>query len=221
MSESESGTCANVLHNYTTRVTCTVHCKSRNTEDIPGSGLKKKYYYSDLAEIYVSDSILYWKILCEILMKFRRVETEISVWIPSCISAQIPRSRAGLVAESSGHRVRDRVMNLRVRVRHKRTRVTHHCFQVSNYTCKPGPPTQYYLGYAYACSLPLKAPPYLRTDKISEPPFRGLFAGFSCLGDRPKSKTLLNVPPYILFYNPLFKFLRCPKRERKKNHPLF
>ena len=85
----------------------------------------------------------------------------------------------------------------------------------------PPPPTQYYLGYAYACSLPLKAPPYLRTDKISEPPFRGLFAGFSCLGDPPESKTLLNVPPYILFYNPLFKFLRHPKRERKKNHPLF
>ena len=86
----------------------------------------------------------------------------------------------------------------------------------------PPPPTQYYLGYAYACSLPLKAPPYLRTDNMSEPPFRGLFAGFSCLGDPPKSKTLLNVPPiifYFLFYNPLFKFLRRPKRERKKNHP--
>ena len=43
----------------------------------------------------------------------------------------------------------------------------------------PPPPTQYYLVYAYACSLPLKAPPYLRTDKISEPPlsraFRRLF----------------------------------------------
>ena len=79
----------------------------------------------------------------------------------------------------------------------------------------PGPPTQYYLGYAYARSLPLKAPPYLRTDKISEPPFLGLFAGFSCLGDPPKSRTLLNVPPYISFYNPRLKFLRRPKRERK------
>ena len=29
----------------------------------------------------------------------------------------------------------------------------------------PPPPTQYYLGYVYACSLPLKAPPYLRTGK--------------------------------------------------------
>ena len=82
---------------------------------------------------------------------------------------------------------------------------------------RPPPPTQYYLGYAYACSLPLKAPPYLRNDKISEPPFRGLFLPWR----PPKSKTLLNVPPYILFYNPLFKFLRRPKRERKKTHPLF
>ena len=86
----------------------------------------------------------------------------------------------------------------------------------------PPPPTQYYLGYAYICLFPpLKAPPYLRTDKISEPPFRGLCAGFSCLGDPPKFKTLLKVPPYILFYNPLFKFLRHSKRERKKNHPVF
>ena len=44
---------------------------------------------------------------------------------------------------------------------------------------------------------------------------------FSCLGDPPKSKTLLNVPLIFLFYNPLFKFLWHPKRERKKNHPLF
>ena len=28
----------------------------------------------------------------------------------------------------------------------------------------PPPPTQYYLGYAYACSLPLKAPPPLSPD---------------------------------------------------------
>ena len=85
----------------------------------------------------------------------------------------------------------------------------------------PAPPTQYYLGYAYACSLPLKAPPYLRTDKISEPPFRGLFAGFSCLGDPPKSKTLLNVPHIFYFITPFFNFFRRPKKERKKNHPLF
>ena len=84
----------------------------------------------------------------------------------------------------------------------------------------PPPPTQYYLGYAYACSLPLKAPPYLRTDKISEPPFRGLFAGFSCLGDPPLNpKHCSMYPPYILFYYPLFKFLTHPKREREKKKP--
>ena len=55
-------------------------------------------------------------------------------------------------------------------------------------------------------------------------PFHGLFAGFSCLGDPPKSKTLLNVPPIFILYNPLFKFLRSRRasreRERKK-HPFF
>ena len=85
----------------------------------------------------------------------------------------------------------------------------------------PPPPTQYYLGYAHACSLPLKAPPYLRTDNISEPPFRGLFAGFSCLGDPLNPKHCSMYPTYVLFYNPLFKFLRRPKRERKKTHPIF
>ena len=85
----------------------------------------------------------------------------------------------------------------------------------------PPPPTQYYLGYAYACSLPLKAPPYLRTDNISEPPLSRAFRRLFLPWIPPKSKTLFNVPPYILFYNPLFKFLRHPKRERKKTHPLF
>ena len=56
-------------------------------------------------------------------------------------------------------------------------------------------------------------PPISGLTKFLNPPF----AGFSCLGDPPKSKTLL----YILVYNPPFKFLRRPKRERKKNHPLF
>ena len=86
----------------------------------------------------------------------------------------------------------------------------------------PPPPPHSVLFRVRICLFPpFESTPYLRTDKISEPPFRGLFAGFSCLGDPLKSKTLLNVPPYILFYNPLFKFLRRPKRERKKNHPLF
>ena len=124
-------------YNHTTRVTCTVHCKSRNTEDIPGSGLLLLLRFGwNLCEWFdiILENIV-WN-FDENLMKFRRAETEISVWIRNCISAQIP----GLVAESSSHgprvRVRDRVMNLRVRVRdrvrHKqtrvrdRTRVTHH-----------------------------------------------------------------------------------------------
>ena len=88
----------------------------------------------------------------------------------------------------------------------------------------PRPPHSILFRVRICLFPPSESTPYLRTDKISEPLFRGLFAGFSCLGDPPKSKTLLNVPPIILFnffYNPLFKFLRRPKRERKKNHPLF
>ena len=83
----------------------------------------------------------------------------------------------------------------------------------------PPPPTQYYLGYAYACSLPLKAPPYLRTDKISEPPFAGFSQDFPALETPLNPKHMLNVPPYILFYNPLFKFLRRPKRQKEKPPP--
>ena len=48
------------------------------------------------------------------------------------------------------------------------------------------------------CLYPLfEKTPYLSTANISEPPFRGLFTGFSCLGDPPKSGTLLNLPPYL------------------------
>ena len=83
----------------------------------------------------------------------------------------------------------------------------------------PPPPTQYYLGYANACSLPLKAPPYLRTDKISEPPFRGLFAGFSCLGDPLKSKTLLNVPLIFYFITPFFNFAGVQRERERKTTP--
>ena len=96
-----------------------------------------------------------------------------------------------------------------------------------NFSCewhnlpRPPPPTQYYLGYAYACSLPLKAPPYLRTDKISEPPFRGLFAGFSCLGDPPKSRTLLNVPPIFHFIIPFFYFSGVQRERERKTTPIW
>ena len=86
-------------------------------------------------------------------------------------------------------------------------------------TPAPPPPTQYCLGYAYACSLPLKAPPYLRTDKISDPPFRGLFAGFSCLGDPPRSKTLLNVPPIFYFITPFLNFSGVQRERERKTTP--
>ena len=87
----------------------------------------------------------------------------------------------------------------------------------------PAPPPPHSVLFRVRICLfpPFESTPLSPDWQNSEPPFRGLFAGFSCLGDPPKSKTLLNITPYILFYNPLFKFLRRPKRERKKNHPLF
>ena len=67
-----------------------------------------------------------------------------------------------------------------------------------------------------------KHPPISGLTTCLNPPFAGFSQAFPALETPPKSKTLLNVPPIIfnfLFYNPLFKFLRRPKRERKKNHP--
>ena len=52
----------------------------------------------------------------------------------------------------------------------------------------------------------------------------GLFTGFSCLKDPPKSRTLLNVPPLFYFITPFLNFSgvqREIERERKKNHPFF
>ena len=84
----------------------------------------------------------------------------------------------------------------------------------------PPPPPHSVLFRVRICSFPpLKAPPYLRTDKISEPPFRGLFAGFSSLKYPPKSRTLLNVPPIFYFITPFLNFSgvqREIERERKK-----
>ena len=59
--------------------------------------------------------------------------------------------------------------------------------------------------------------PYLRTAKISETPFCGLFAGFSGLGDPPKSGKMLNVPPKFEIISQESKEMR----EKKEKHPLF
>ena len=42
----------------------------------------------------------------------------------------------------------------------------------------PPPPTQYYLGYVYACSLPLKAPPISGQPKFLNTPFAGFSQAF-------------------------------------------
>ena len=87
----------------------------------------------------------------------------------------------------------------------------------------PGPPPPHSVLFRvriYACSLPLKAPPYLRTDKISEPPYRGLFAGFSCLGDPPKSKHCSMYPLYCI-WEPPFAILQASKEREKEKPPPF
>ena len=86
----------------------------------------------------------------------------------------------------------------------------------------PQPPTQYYLGYAYARSLPLKAPPYLRTDNISEPPppLRGLFAGISCLGDPPKSKIHCSMYSLVFYFiTPFLNFSGVQRERERKTTP--
>ena len=69
-----------------------------------------------------------------------------------------------------------------------------------------------------------KHPPISGTDNISEPPFRWFFAGFSCLGDPPKSKTLLNVPPIMFFYKkkkPFLNFSGIQRERERKTTPFF
>ena len=80
----------------------------------------------------------------------------------------------------------------------------------------PPPPPHSELFRVRICSYPLfESTPYLRTANISEPPFRGLFAGFSCLGDPPKSGKMLNVPPKYGIISQESKEMR----EKKKNTP--
>ena len=83
----------------------------------------------------------------------------------------------------------------------------------------PPLPTQYYLGCKYARSLPLKAPPISGLPTFLNPPFAGFSQAFPAL-ETPLNPEHCSMYPYILFYNPLFKIFRSPKREierRKKN----
>ena len=87
-------------------------------------------------------------------------------------------------------------------------------------TPPPPPPPHSVLFRVRICSFPpFESTPYLRTDTISEPPFRGLFAGFSCLGDPPKSKTLLNLPPIFYFITPFLNFSGVQRERERKTTP--
>ena len=91
----------------------------------------------------------------------------------------------------------------------------------------PGPPPPHSVLFRVRiCSFPpfeSTPPPISGLTKFLNPPFHGLFAGFSCLGDPPKSKTLLNVPPIFYFITPFLNFSgiqreREREREREKEH---
>ena len=72
------------------------------------------------------------------------------------------------------------------------------------------------------CLFPLfESTPYLRTANISEPPFRGLFAGFSRAF--PALETPLNTVKWSM-YPPKFWIISQQSkemREKKKNTPFF
>ena len=85
----------------------------------------------------------------------------------------------------------------------------------------PPPPTQYYLGYAYMLVPSLwKHPPISGLTKFLNPPFAASSQAFPAL-ETPLNPKHCSMYPLYFIYNPLFKFLRRPKRERKKNHPPF
>ena len=83
--------------------------------------------------------------------------------------------------------------------------------------CKPGPPTQCYLRYAYACPLFFESTPYLRTANISVPPFRGLYADFPALETPLHHEKCSMYPPKCGMISQESKEMR----EKKKKHPLF
>ena len=86
---------------------------------------------------------------------------------------------------------------------------------ITSASIPPPPPPHSVLFRVRICLFP----PFERTDNISEPPFRGLFAGFSCLGDPPKSKTLLNVPPIFYFITPFLNFSGVQRERERKTTP--
>ena len=61
-----------------------------------------------------------------------------------------------------------------------------------------------------------KHPPISGLTKFLNPPF----AGFSCLADPPKSKTLLNVPPPIFYFIiPFLNFSGVQRERERKTTP--
>ena len=64
-----------------------------------------------------------------------------------------------------------------------------------------------------------KHPPISGLTKFLNPPFAGSSQAFSCLGDPPKSKTLLNVPPIFYFITPFLNFSGVQRERERKTTP--
>ena len=88
---------------------------------------------------------------------------------------------------------------------------------------RPPPPPHSVLFRVRICSFPpFESTPYISgLTTFLNPPFTGFSQAFPALETPLNPKHCSMYPPIFLFYNPLFKFLRHPKRERKKTTPLF
>ena len=85
----------------------------------------------------------------------------------------------------------------------------------------PGPPPPHLVLFRVRiCLFPYfesTPPPISGLTTFLNPPF----AGFSCLGDPPKSKTLLNVPPIFYFITPFLNFSGVQRERERKTTPFF
>ena len=87
------------------------------------------------------------------------------------------------------------------------------------YPRPPPPPTQYYLGYAYARSLPLKAPPISGLTKFLNPPFAGFSQAIPALETPLNSKHCSMYPPIFYFITPFLNFSGVQRERGIKTTP--
>ena len=96
-------------------------------------------------------------------------------------------------------------------------------YNIMVYTARPPPPpTQYYLGYAYACSLPLKAPPpppISGLTKFLNPPFAGFSQAFPALETPLNPKHCSMYCSIFYFITPFLNFSGVQRERERKTTP--